>query len=251
MRRLVSSPLSVCQTCRGPPLTQCSAQRLSSRVIRGGRSDISPNLPSCRRLWARVGLGGKSRKTDWWLSGEPHLAGQDPRGVQSHPVPLMCGRCLSYCIFGGRLDIEPNYDALARLELKRPKPQRSALQLILIIAAGVLLANAVTGFAAFAYISWEAERTAAELNAMSERWRLEAAEQQLRHERESEARSAQQAVESARHQRARAKHQAAIDSAQRTCTFWSQQVSKENSASNRSMRDHACAHVRELRMSPP
>ncbi|HEX5513372.1 MAG TPA: hypothetical protein VFY81_03190 [Gammaproteobacteria bacterium] len=141
------------------------------------------------------------------------------------------------------MDIEPNPEALHHLARGRRETSRGrpAWQWVLIIAAGVLLANGLTALATRAYLMWELQQLSVALDEQSRQWRLqnEAAQREARAERvKREAELQRQMVEQRRAQQ----RQAAVQQQLReTCDYWQRQVMQQNSDYNRSMRDSACS----------
>lgn len=146
------------------------------------------------------------------------------------------------------MNIEPDYAALRRLMQERgPARPRPAWQWILIIAAGTLLANAVSAGVLAAYVAWETQKLAIEAQHAADR--LERQTQQLRERGEATraAQLAQQRALNAEQQRLRQQKDAAIRQATETCTYWQQQLRKQASQYHRAMQDSACRRVRTLR----
>lgn len=130
---------------------------------------------------------------------------------------------------GRVLEIEPNIDALERVGRSRPRSVRPAWQWVLIIAAGVLLANALTALGARLYLEWEMRQLAAAMEVRAE----EASARTAAALREQQAANEQRRLAAER-------HKAALRQTKETCDFWRGEVAAQDTRYNRSMQQSAC-----------
>jgi biopolymer transport protein ExbB/TolQ len=147
------------------------------------------------------------------------------------------------------VEIERDEEALSRLGRRNEAKDRSALQWVLIIAAGALLANAISTLAAYAWMRWELQQAFAALEVVSQEARADLAATAVRMQVDAEARRREQAALAEQRRLANERYQASIESAQRTCDYWRRQANVENTTQNRAMRDQACALVQKIAAS--
>lgn len=131
------------------------------------------------------------------------------------------------------MELEPD---LHRLGNFSPKiTDRTGVWWVTVIAVGVLVGN-IFSYGAYAlYQRWQLAEFMVTVDAMLEKQHQQSVAQQKQIAKDNLAR-----------RRAAEKERSVNAQLQQTCVFWSQQVQKENTETNRSYRDIACARVNGL-----
>lgn len=139
--------------------------------------------------------------------------------------------------------MEIDKDTLSRkqsLLFSDSPPRLPTFYLIAIIAIGVAAGNGITALAAYAWARIQLHQIAQELEAWSQKQRAQQEKASEKARIEAEVKRLQAEQERRRNQIERSRSQNAARINAETCKFWNQQVQKENTAYNRSMRDAAC-----------
>lgn len=130
------------------------------------------------------------------------------------------------------MEISPEPDHPA---LRNTRSGVTAPSLLVVVILGVLIGNAITLVTYEAYQAWRLQRALMAFTAMTERVAAEA---------KLAAAEASRRTATAAKAAARQHHlQQQLDG---TCSYWQQQLAREDTAQNRSYRDMACARAQGL-----
>lgn len=140
------------------------------------------------------------------------------------------------------MNLEPEYQRDIELDSEVNK-KRSGIMWVFIIVIGVFLGNVLSYGTYEAYSYWKLKMVMEAANSALKEQRIKSAEKRKIQERKNLIYQNQLQQQKIVRQLQLRKESAINSQLKKTCTFWRQQVNKENTAQNRSNRDLACARL--------
>lgn len=140
------------------------------------------------------------------------------------------------------MNLEPDYQRDIDFDSEVNK-KRSGIMWVFIIVIGVFLGNVLSYGTYEVYNYWKLKMIMEAANSVLEEQKIKSAENHKIQERKNIIYQNQLRQQKIARQQQLRKESAINSQLKKTCTFWRQQVNKENTAKNRSNRDLACARL--------